>query len=92
MNLKKIKESLSRFADVFEENVLTDQEFLIVMGNILRQYALALMPKDERLKDVDIDDAQSISLAAAQYPDSLVLVILLQSHVLVKLSERFVDE
>ena len=92
MNLKRIRNILVSFSDILENDLPTDEELLIVVGNILRAYSSKVIASDERLADLDINDAAAISLLSAQYPDSAALALLLQSHVIIKLSEQFRDE
>lgn len=92
MNLKKVKSILSNIGDVLENDYPDNKEFLIIVGNMLRFFALNLIEKDSDLKDLNPDDANQVSILAMQYPESVPLAILLQSHVLIKLSESFKDE
>lgn len=91
MNLNKIKDILHKFGDVLAEDYPTDKEYMLIMGNMLRVFGREHLKNDERLKDLNIDDANAVSLASMQYPDSVALAILLQSHVMIKLSDQFKD-
>ena len=82
MNLKKIKSILAKFSDVMEEDIPDSDEFLVVIGNMLRQFSVQYIEIDDSLKGLNIDDANKVSLAFNKYPVSPALALLLQSHVI----------
>lgn len=92
MNLKKVKSHLKSIADLFESDLPDNEEFLIIAGNMLRQFAIPLISSDEKFSNLNIDDANQVALASMQNPTSVSLAVLLQSHVLIKLSESFKNE
>ena len=51
MNLKKIKSILAKFSDVMEEDIPDSDEFLVVIGNMLRQFSVQYIEIDDSLKD-----------------------------------------
>lgn len=92
MNLKKIKSILAKFSDVMEEDIPDSDEFLVVIGNMLRQFSVQYIEIDDSLKGLNIDDANKVSLAFNKNPDNPVLALLMQSHVILKLSESFKND
>lgn len=92
MNLKKIQKHLEQISEQLELDLPTNKEFLIIFGNLLRQFALQHIQYDTKYKDLNTDDANAVSLACIAYPDSTPLALLLQSHVIIKLSETFKEE
>ena len=92
MNLKKIKSILSKFSDVMEEDIPDSDEFLVVIGNMLRQFSVQYIEIDDSLKGLNIDDANKVSLAFNKNPDNPALALLMQSHVILKLSESFKND
>ena len=92
MNLKKIKSILAKFSDVMEEDIPDSDEFLVVIGNMLRQFSVQYIEIDDSLKGLNIDDANKVSLAFNKNPDNPSLALLMQSHVILKLSESFKND
>lgn len=92
MNLKKIKSILAKFSDVMEEDIPNSDEFLVVIGNMLRQFSVQYIEIDDSLKGLNIDDANKVSLAFNKNPDNPALALLMQSHVILKLSESFKND
>ena len=92
MNLKKIKSILAKFSDVMEEDIPDSDEFQVVIGNMLRQFSVQYIEIDDSLKGLNIDDANKVSLAFNKNPDNQALALLMQSHVILKLSESFKND
>jgi len=90
MNLQKVEKHLKAIGEQFETDLPTSKEFLVIYGNLLRRFAAEHISKDERFKDLNIDDANAVSLACIAYPEYIPLAILLQAHVVIKFSENFV--
>ena len=91
MNLKKIETLLKSISDILNENAPTNQEFILMVGNMLRSYSIILLSNDKKYANIDVDNADVISLAMVADPYNVSLNLLMQSHVLIKLSDGFKD-
>ena len=92
MNLKKIENLLKSVSDILNENAPTNQEFVLMVGNMLRSYSIVLLSNDKKYANIDVDNADAISLAMTADPYNIGLSLLMQSHVLIKISDGFRDE
>ena len=92
MNKVKVKNLIKAYSEVLEKDYPTNEEFLITLGNIVRIFALQFTQKDPDLSALNPDDAWSIERHCNEYPEHIGLQLLLQSHVLIKLSERFKND
>lgn len=92
MNLKKIETLLKSVSDILNENAPTNQEFVLMVGNMLRSYSIVLLNNDKKYANIDVDNADAISLAMIGDPYNIGLSLLMQSHVLIKISDGFKDE
>ena len=92
MNLKKIENLLKSVSDILNENAPTNQEFVLMVGNMLRSYSIVLLNNDKKYANIDVNNADAISLAMTADPYNIGLSLLMQSHVLIKISDGFKDE
>ena len=83
---------MAKFSDVMEEDIPDSDEFLVVIGNMLRQFSVQYIEIDDSLKGLNIDNANKVSLAFNKNPDNQALALLMQSHVILKLSESFKND
>jgi hypothetical protein len=92
MNLKKIENLLKSVSDILNENAPTNQEFVLMVGNMLRSYSIVLLNNDKKYTNMDVNNADEVSLAMVGDPYNIALNLLMQSHVLIKISVGFKDE
>ena len=89
MNKNKIEKLLKNINEVINEDVPTNAEYIVLLANMLRIFAIAGIEKDNRIGAIDINDSFQIEPACFAYPDNVSLQLMLQSHVLLKLSETY---
>ena len=89
MNKNKIEKLLKNINEVINEDVPTNAEYIVLLANMLRIFAIAGIEKDNRIGAIDINDSFQIESACFAYPDNVSLQLMLQSHVLLKLSETY---
>ena len=89
MNKNKIEKLLKNINDVINEDVPTNAEYIVLLANMLRIFAIAGIEKDNRIGAIDINDSFQIESACFAYPDNVSLQLMLQSHILLKLSEIY---
>ena len=53
MNLKKIENLLKSVSDILNENAPTNQEFVLMVGNMLRSYSIVLLNNDKKYTNMD---------------------------------------
>nr|DAT65009.1 MAG TPA: hypothetical protein [Caudoviricetes sp.] len=92
MNKNRILKLLENVNEVLNNDVPTSSEYIVFVANLLRVFAIAHIIKDENLKDLNLDDSFVVESACYANPDNIGLQLMLQVHVLLKLSERFTDE
>ena len=83
MNLNKIKAKLDLFSQSMKDDMLTNKEFLIFIGNLLMNFGLAGLHNDDRFLGLNLSDANILETLSAQHPDNLFVSVLLQSHIIV---------
>lgn len=91
MNVNKIEKKISLFNDMLKEEHLTNEEFLVLIGNLLRAFSIKEIKNDKSIPIEDINNADKVSVEFSKNPYNPSLACLLQSHVLIKLSEYYKD-
>ena len=86
MNKNKINKLLKYVADKIDEDILTGQEYMIFVANLLYTFGVSGC-KTEGFQDLNFDDSNSVELALNQNPNNVYLASVLQSHILIKWSE-----
>lgn len=91
MDVKKIKKILSRLNAVVEEEAPTNAEFILSVANLLRVFSLAHITIDPSIPQFNYNDSFEVEKMCFAHPDNFGLQLMLQVHVLIKMSERFSD-
>lgn len=89
MNKTKVERLLKSINEVINEDIPTNAEYIVLLANMLRVFAIAGIEKDNRLAALDINDSFQVESACFAYPDNISLQLMLQVHVLLKLSENY---
>ena len=91
MNLKKIQRMVDLVADNIKEDVLSNEEYLIFVANLLISFGQAGLKINYKDLDIDIYDSNIVELKLNQDPNNVYLAAILQGHVLIKWSESLSD-
>jgi hypothetical protein len=91
MEIKKIKRILAKLNEVIEEESPTNAEFILSVANLLRVFSLAHIVLDSNIPKFNYNDSFEVEKMCLSYPDNFGLQLMLQVHVLIKMSERFSD-
>lgn len=91
MDVKKIKTILEKFQNVVEEECPKNSEFILSVANLLRIFALAHIVADANIPKFNYNDSFEVEAMCLNYPNNFGLQLMLQVHVLIKMSEGFSD-
>nr|DAD60223.1 MAG TPA: hypothetical protein [Bacteriophage sp.] len=89
MDVKKIKKILGRLNEVIEEESPTNAEFILSVANLLRVFSIAHIVVDPSIPKFNYNDSFEVESMCLNHPDNFGLQLMLQVHVLIKMSERF---
>lgn len=92
MNKKRIENLLLGINNLIKEDYPTNSEYLVLVANLLRAFAIAHIEKDAKRELSDYEDSFLVESLCYQYPDNPGYQLLLQSHVLLKISEVFSND
>lgn len=92
MNTKKIEQLLGNVANLIDEDLLTSQEYLVFVANLLFSFGYSAYKNDNANTDINFRDSNSVEIALNQDPNNVYLASILQSHILIKWSEGLKNE
>lgn len=91
MNLNKVKKRLEDIANLNNEEMLTNKEYLVCVANLLFVFGKAGLSSDVKLSGINIEDAAVIELAQNNDPANVFLASILQGHAILYWSSLIGD-
>ena len=80
---------LGKLNEVIEEESPTNAEFILSVANLLRVFSIAHIVVDSSIPKFNYNDSFEVESMCLNHPDNFGLQLMLQVHVLIKMSERF---
>ena len=91
MNLEKVTKRLKDIAQLNNIDMLTSKEYLICIANQLFAFGKTGISSDQKLVNVNIEDAALIEIAQNNDPGNVYLAAILQGHAILYWSSLIGD-
>lgn len=91
LNEDRISRKVSAILKIFKEESVTNEEYLIILGNLLISFGSSGLEVHSRHKDVDLRDCAQVEIALGQNPNDPYLASVLQGNILIKWSEHYIE-